>query len=346
MKRKKGFTLIELLVVIAIIAILAAILYPVFVKVKEKGRTSSCASNLNQLQKMLTMYMRDHEGSTPPVYWCLNDIANPDTTHAIAWYPWPRIFVSTGVLSGLNDKQLHCPSDPVGKPLSYDFNRHLRSAVPECGFNYVLRPGAPATPDYRDIVIQFSNYEVIFVNENPSGAQGNRSPAYPSKMITFFDWRGQDPDDVATPATPGLNQKDGPDVPDDIEWRRSGWIGIAGQPPFQPPLKCSSNRHGGRANYAFWDGHVETLTPQQVKPDGRGGNGRDVVDKGTATQRNSFKDNEPWYDPHLAGGSPAKYGYYGEIPWFQATAWGCSSNKWDNNVDPSGTWPTFNIRNM
>ena len=49
MKLKKGFTLIELLVVIAIIAILAAILFPVFARARENARRASCQSNLKQI---------------------------------------------------------------------------------------------------------------------------------------------------------------------------------------------------------------------------------------------------------------------------------------------------------
>jgi len=60
--RKKGFTLIELLVVIAIIAILAAILFPVFAQAREKARAISCASNLKQLANAWIMYMQDYDG--------------------------------------------------------------------------------------------------------------------------------------------------------------------------------------------------------------------------------------------------------------------------------------------
>jgi prepilin-type N-terminal cleavage/methylation domain-containing protein len=59
--RKSGFTLIELLVVIAIIAILAAILFPVFAKAREKARQTSCLSNLKQLTLGLLMYAQDYD---------------------------------------------------------------------------------------------------------------------------------------------------------------------------------------------------------------------------------------------------------------------------------------------
>ena len=62
---KKGFTLIELLVVIAIIAILAAILFPVFAQAREKARASACLSNCKQIGTALQLYMDDYEEMVP-----------------------------------------------------------------------------------------------------------------------------------------------------------------------------------------------------------------------------------------------------------------------------------------
>src|SRR5438105_379653 len=57
---ERGFTLIELLVVIAIIAILAAILFPVFAHAREKARQTSCLSNLRQLGSAMVLYAQDY----------------------------------------------------------------------------------------------------------------------------------------------------------------------------------------------------------------------------------------------------------------------------------------------
>jgi prepilin-type N-terminal cleavage/methylation domain-containing protein/prepilin-type processing-associated H-X9-DG protein len=63
--RKRGFTLIELLVVIAIIAILAAILFPVFAQARDKARQAGCLSNAKQIATALYLYIQDYDERTP-----------------------------------------------------------------------------------------------------------------------------------------------------------------------------------------------------------------------------------------------------------------------------------------
>ncbi|MEN6404264.1 MAG: prepilin-type N-terminal cleavage/methylation domain-containing protein, partial [Armatimonadia bacterium] len=65
---KRGFTLIELLVVIAIIAILAAILFPVFAKAREKARQTSCLNNCKQLGTAIVQYCQDYDERMPKCY--------------------------------------------------------------------------------------------------------------------------------------------------------------------------------------------------------------------------------------------------------------------------------------
>ncbi len=65
LKRRTGFTLIELLVVIAIIAILAAILFPVFARAREQARKTSCTSNMRQITTAMLMYAQDYDERFP-----------------------------------------------------------------------------------------------------------------------------------------------------------------------------------------------------------------------------------------------------------------------------------------
>ena len=65
MQRRRGFTLIELLVVVAIIAILAAILFPVFSRAREQARQVRCANNMRQIATAMLTYANDYEGVLP-----------------------------------------------------------------------------------------------------------------------------------------------------------------------------------------------------------------------------------------------------------------------------------------
>lgn len=71
-RARNGFTLIELLVVIGIVAVVAAILFPVFATVRERGRRTACQSNLKQIALATQQYVQDNEGLYPGVHnWAL-----------------------------------------------------------------------------------------------------------------------------------------------------------------------------------------------------------------------------------------------------------------------------------
>ena len=130
--KKKGFTLIELLVVIAIIAILAAILFPVFAKAREKARTISCLSNLKQLGLGVMQYTQDYDDTFP-----VND--------PVVYYCFPSwVGYYAGIIDPYvkNQKIYDCPSDrrTTENPLywMYGFNFYLT----DTDWNYCTGPSA------------------------------------------------------------------------------------------------------------------------------------------------------------------------------------------------------------
>jgi prepilin-type N-terminal cleavage/methylation domain-containing protein/prepilin-type processing-associated H-X9-DG protein len=116
--RKSAFTLIELLVVIAIIAILAAILFPVFAQAREKARSVSCLSNVKQLTLGWVMYAQDYDETFPQWDWAKSynggngvgvEQNNATSIWANAIYPYVK-----------NTQVYKCPSDarPIGQQIN------------------------------------------------------------------------------------------------------------------------------------------------------------------------------------------------------------------------------------
>ncbi len=98
--KRHAFTLIELLVVIAVLGLLAAVLFPVFQKVRENGRRTACLSNIRQISLAVTAYAQDHDNFFPPTVTREGDWAEVVSSYA----PAKDVF--------------RCPSCPV--PASWD----------------------------------------------------------------------------------------------------------------------------------------------------------------------------------------------------------------------------------
>jgi prepilin-type N-terminal cleavage/methylation domain-containing protein/prepilin-type processing-associated H-X9-DG protein len=165
-RRRIGFTLIELLVVIAIIAILAAILFPVFAQAREKARQAACLSNMKQIGLGMSMYVQDYDETFPHSPWNTqaigtadNDSGNPNYKTRFTWiwqlYPYIK-----------NRAVWVCPSDPnprapgtaysrspgewgIPTPNSYGVNMHL--------FPYVVKAEERCTGDCKGAITWFAN---------------------------------------------------------------------------------------------------------------------------------------------------------------------------------------------
>jgi len=136
-RRDHGFTLIELLVVIAIIAILAAILFPVFARAREKARQTSCLSNCKQIGTAMLMYVQDYDERFPFLYG-----GSPRKTTIQLVHPY------------VNNLQVwNCPSAAQevtgsGEPgtfadRSYCWNRYLiHNYLPKAKMARIVRPAS------------------------------------------------------------------------------------------------------------------------------------------------------------------------------------------------------------
>ncbi|HVK04841.1 MAG TPA: DUF1559 domain-containing protein [Armatimonadaceae bacterium] len=132
-----AFTLIELLVVIAIIAILAAILFPVFAQAREKARSASCLSNMKQIGLAAMMYAGDYDETLPETGWngpCSNPTPNGSGVHTVSddYYSGVGSFPIASAPYIKNWDIFKCPSDSeyggFNKLGSFCFEEQIRIA--------------------------------------------------------------------------------------------------------------------------------------------------------------------------------------------------------------------------
>jgi prepilin-type N-terminal cleavage/methylation domain-containing protein len=139
---KNGFTLIELLVVIAIIAILAAILFPVFARARENARRTSCVSNLKQIGLGIMQYVQDYDEKMPPAYIVTTQMP-PDGMFwsGGAWF-WQQI-----IFPYTKSKQIYvCPSTPLNTSATPYYANYGANQLLLIGYKTSTPPNPSGSP--------------------------------------------------------------------------------------------------------------------------------------------------------------------------------------------------------
>lgn len=224
-QRRTGFTLIELLVVIAIIAILAAILFPVFAKAREKARQAACMSNQKQIGLAWLQYAQDNDETVVPST-AMGTSAAPNFSWPVCINPYTK---SLQILS--------CPSDG-GHNLSYTYNIMASRAV---------GPGSAGSPPRTlagfDLVAQVPILldAVGIAYTAPAGTDNSKV----NQALLFFTNPGVYPSTGSPQGSIAGRQ-----LSDPVNLATSTLVYSAG-------ALVTPNRHVLGANYLFADGHVK-----------------------------------------------------------------------------------------
>ncbi len=170
--RKRAFTLIELLVVIAIIAILAAILFPVFAQAREKARGISCLSNLKQLGLGVMMYVQDYDETYP-----MNIYMGGTQTG-------PCIFLSQVVVAPYikNVDLYRCPSDP--NPMDFPTAMTNIGMPPLCAANPNIAKMS-YVPNFA--LIDWGNPSNFFPPNPARGVKNLAQLEFPAETAAYYD---------------------------------------------------------------------------------------------------------------------------------------------------------------
>ena len=250
-RKQSGFTLIELLVVIAIIAILAAILFPVFQKVRENARRIACLSNTKQLAIAAIQYEQDNDEKTPGG-------ANYNGLGS-GWagqiYPYAK---STGVFI--------CPDDSssqikIGVPTSYGFNRNCAvytyNPTPPVGQSLAAFTAPAKTVLLFEVV--HSGYYDITIGDQLLPGHSNGDDTYGGGSVAGSGLGG-DYDMV------GYNIRDNGQLqPNRVQYAtgvlRNSRTDVYSKSDFAPSARHSD---GDGANYTMADGHSKYFRPSAV----------------------------------------------------------------------------------
>jgi len=241
MNKKVGFTLIELLVVIAIIAILAAILFPVFAKVREKARQTSCLSNEKQLGLAIQQYTQDYDEMYP-------------SGTSMNWW-WGGVVGWAGQLYPYvkSDAAYQCPDDAGGNPgVSYGMNVNL--VIGRTSIWSVSKPTPVVLSNFQAPAKTVVLYEVSCtqtvdpskapgtVDNSPFGNGENSWTGGPPGLAMGHNWNTDYATglfgNISAPGAYGLNQNG--------------------------TYLAPTGRHSGGSNYLLGDGHTKWFPASSV----------------------------------------------------------------------------------